>query len=412
VSDAEPEHSDLTRHPLRIAMVATPWYEIPPNGYGGLELICAALVDALVARGHDVTLFGAGRRSGTKATFVSTSEELQYPRLGEEMPGLLHAARVNNMLATQDFDVIHDHSMAGPLTAPQRSAPTVLTVHGPPDGELGDYYELLGDTVQLVAISESQRQSRSSLPWAATVHNSIRLSEFTVRAANDGPVLWLARFCPDKGPDLAIQACREAGLPLVLVGKCNEAAEKRYLDEKIRPLLGDDVELVLNADRATTKGLLSAARCLIMPIRWQEPFGMVMIEAMASGTPVVALRRGSVPELVRDGITGFICDEPDELPGALLAVKTLDPMDCVAHVRGSFSAELMAERYEQVYRTAMRNSMTSRRGPATRTPAPTPIGTRALSLSTMVNDRNVALRPTSSQRPARPTRPRISGSTN
>jgi glycosyltransferase involved in cell wall biosynthesis len=396
-------------------MVATPWYEIPPTGYGGLELICAALVDALVARGHDVTLYGAGLRSGTNGRFISTTEELQYPRLGEEMPSLIHGARVNNLLASRDFDVIHDHSMAGPLTAPQRSAPTVVTVHGPPDGELGDYYQELGDTVHLVAISESQRSRRASLPWLATVHNSIQMSEFTPVHSPDGPVLWLARFSPDKGPDLAIRACREAGVPLVLVGKCNEPAEKRYLDETIRPLLGEDVELVLNADRTTTKKLLSQASSLIMPIRWHEPFGMVMIEAMASGTPVVALRRGSVPELVRDGITGFICDDPDELPAALRGVKLLDPQDCVAHVRESFSADLMAQRYEQVYRMAMLSGFTNWRVQAPRTPTPTapitaPISTRALSLSTVVNDRNGTMRPASPARPGRPIKSRLWGS--
>jgi len=393
-------------------MVATPWYEIPPSGYGGLELICAALVDALVERGHDVTLFGAGHRSGTKAKFVSTTDDLQYLRLGEEMPGLLHAARVNNMLATYDFDVIHDHSMAGPLTAPQRSAPTVLTVHGPPDGELGDYYELLGDTVHLVAISESQRRRRPSLPWLATVHNSIHPSDFAVGHSGGGPVLWLARFCPDKGPDLAIQACRAAGLPLVLVGKCNEAAELRYLDETIRPMLDDDVELILNADRTTTKRLLSEASSLIMPIRWHEPFGMVMIEAMASGTPVVALRRGSVPELIRDGVTGFICDSPDELPAALLAAKALNPMDSVGHVKASFSADLMAQRYEQVYRMAMLTSISNHTVPAVRTPAPAAIGSQTLSLSTMVSNRTTALRTPSPLRPVPPARPRIPDPSN
>src|SRR5262249_61817883 len=128
----------------------------------------------------------------------------------------------------------------------------------------------------------------------------------------DGPVVWLARFSPDKGPDLAIHACRVAGLPLVLAGKCNEPGEARYLDEVIRPLLADDVELVINGDRVTTNRLLTEARCLIMPIRWHEPFGMVMIEAMASGTPVVALRRGSVPEIVRHGATGWVCADPTE----------------------------------------------------------------------------------------------------
>ena len=166
-------------------------------------------------------------------------------------------------------------------------------------------------------------------------------------------MLWLARFSPDKGPDLAIQACRQAGLPLVLAGKCTDPGEVRYLEDVIQPMLGDDVHLVLNGDRSTTHRLLRTASCLLMPIRWDEPFGMVMVEAMASGTPVVALRRGSVPEVVRDGVTGLICDKPSELPQALRQVHQLNPADSVTHVREEFGAALMASRYEAIYRAVL-----------------------------------------------------------
>ena len=345
----------MTDTPLRIAMIGTPFYEIPPTGYGGIELICADLVDALVARGHHVTLFSGGSRTGTRATFVSTTPELQDARLGQAMPELLHAARVHRLLqsARDDFDIVHDHSAAGPLMAGTRRAPTVVTVHGEADGELCDLYADLGDTVQLVAIAAFQRDRRSDLNWVGTIHNAVDPSRFVPEHHPDGPVLWLARFTPDKGPDLAIEACRTAGLPLVLAGKCNEPEEQEYLDTKIRPMLGSGVELVLNADRATTLELLTAARSLIMPIRWHEPFGMVMIEAMASGTPVVALRRGSVPEVVEHGRTGWICDEPAELPAWLTRSGELDPAACVARVREHFSAEGMAAAYEEVYRNAI-----------------------------------------------------------
>ncbi|NJC83764.1 glycosyltransferase family 4 protein [Planosporangium mesophilum] len=343
-------------------MVVPPWYELPPCGYGGIELICAALVDALCARGHDVTMFGAGVRTGTAAHFVSTVSTPQYERLGEAMPDALHAARVGRLLADTQFDVVHDHSLSGPLTAGYRSAPTVVTVHGPADGELGDYYAALGEHIHLVAISDSQRRQRPELRWAATIHNAIEPTQFVPAHNPDGPVVWLARFSPDKGPDLAIKACREAGLPLVLAGKCNENSERRYLDEVIRPMLEDDVELVCNGDRTTTNRLLTEARCLIMPIRWHEPFGMVMIEAMASGTPVVALRRGSVPEVVRHGVTGWICEDPADLPAALLRAGELDPRECVAHARSTFGVQRMARRYERVYRQAITNARRPRRG--------------------------------------------------
>jgi glycosyltransferase involved in cell wall biosynthesis len=305
----------------------------------------------LAARGHDVTLFGAGTRTGTAARFVGTVPELQHERLGQGLPELVHVARTNRLIADGDFDVVHDHTVCGPVFAPQRSTPTVATIHGSPTGELGDYLKAVDRTVGLVAISHAQRQLGAGLPWAATVHNGLGPFGPTKQAAATGPVLWLARFSADKGPDLAIKVCREAGLPLVLAGKCKEAIEQKYLDEVVRPMLGPDVELIVNADGERAIELLLDARCLLLPIRWEEPFGMVMIEAMATGTPVVALNRGSVPEVVRHGETGFVFDDPTELPAALHEVSRLDPAKCAEHVRTSFSADAMAARYERVYET-------------------------------------------------------------
>jgi glycosyltransferase involved in cell wall biosynthesis len=342
-------HHQTYVNPLNIAMVIPPWYEIPPRGYGGIEVMCAALTNALAVRGHQVTVLGAGHQHGTSGRFISTMDELQHPSLGNYMPAVLHAARVETLLRQHQFDVVHDHSPAGPLTAVHRLAPTVVTVHGPVDGQLGDLLELVGNGVRPVAISQAQRRSRM-LGWAGTVYNGVDTTNLTARTAPDGPVLWLGRFCPDKGPDLAIRACRAAGLPLVLAGKSNQASEAQYLTDVIKPMLGSDVTLVTDADRPTTHRLLEQARCLLLPIRWNEPFGMVMVEAMASGTPVVALRRGSVPEVVRSGVTGFICDDPGQLPNALQCVEELDPAACVAHVRAEFGADLMARRYEAVYR--------------------------------------------------------------
>jgi glycosyltransferase involved in cell wall biosynthesis len=331
-------------------MVAPPWYELPPRGYGGLELITAALVDGLVERGHDVTLFGAGTRTGTQARFVSTSPDLRYSRLGELMPAVLHTAKVNRLLADGEFDIVHDHTTDGALTAPLRRVPTVVTVHGAVDGELGDYFAALGDGARLVAISQAQRLQRPRLPWVATVHNALPAEMVEGPSPNpDGPVLWLARFNPDKGPDLAIEACRAAGLPLVLAGKANELNEERYLDNVIRPMIGDGVELVVNGERELIRELIRKARCLIMPIRWSEPFGMVMIEAMAAGKPVIGLRRGALPELVREGVTGWLCDTVEELPAALHRAGELDCEECVRHVRANFCAALMARRYERAY---------------------------------------------------------------
>ncbi|MEU5548816.1 MULTISPECIES: glycosyltransferase family 4 protein [unclassified Micromonospora] len=332
-------------------MVVPPWLSVPPPGYGGLEQVVAGLVDALVDRGHAVTLMGAGAAHGTAGDFLATLDELQYDRLGESLPELAHLARVNHLLSAADFDVVHDHTTIGPLVAGRRAVPTVATVHGNPVGEYGTVLSDTDQGVGLVAISHAQRRLNPRLPWVGTVHNAMEVGGFPRKtAAGDGPVLWLARFSPDKGPDLAIRACREAGLALVLAGKCSEPAEQRYFDEVVRPLLGPDVTVVRDADREVALRLLVEASCLIMPIQWEEPFGIVMLEAMATGTPVVALRRGAVPELVRPGVTGLICERPEELPAALREAPRLDPADCVAHVARTFSVERMAAGYEEVYR--------------------------------------------------------------
>jgi glycosyltransferase involved in cell wall biosynthesis len=336
--------------PLRIAMVMPPWYEVPPAGYGGLERVCASLIDGLADLGHEVTLFGTGTRHGTKARFVTTNPELQYPRLLEAMPELVHITEVNEALEREPFDIVHDHTTVGPATASRRNIPTVVTVHSCPVGEVASYLSKVDRMVSLIAISHAQRRVAPDLAWTSTIHHGIEVPGPVKNKPSNGPVLWLGRFAADKGPDLAIEACRKANLPLVLAGKCNQQDEWHYLDEVIRPMVGPDAELVLNADRNRTEQLLHDARALILPIRWEEPFGMVLIEAMSKGTPVVALRRGAVPEVVLHGRTGFVCADETELPDALHDVLGLDPADCAEHVRSTFSVPLMAQRYERVYR--------------------------------------------------------------
>ncbi|MEW9547582.1 glycosyltransferase family 4 protein [Nonomuraea sp. NPDC050783] len=336
------------RSRLHIAMVAPPWFEVPPRAYGGIEAVLNDLVRALTKLGHQVTLIGAGR-SGTPARFLATYPKPPSDRLGEAMPEVVHAASANRLLADLDVDVVHDHSLAGPLTAAGRSVPTVVTVHGPAHGEMGEYYRLLGDSVGLVSISTAQRLLAPDLTWAGTVHNAIDVTTFPFKERKEGYTLFLGRFSPDKGAHLAIDAARAAGRRILLAGKLIEPAEHEYFDSHIRPRLGEDAVYVGEADGAAKRRLLADARCLLFPIQWEEPFGMVMIEAMACGTPVVALRRGSVPEVVRPGVTGVVCDRPDELPAAIEAAGSLTPADCRAHVNRHFDAISMARGYEKIY---------------------------------------------------------------
>ena len=349
---------------LKIALIAPPWFTVPPHGYGGVENVCADLVAGLTARGHAVTLIGAGA-SGTPARFVATYAEPPSARLGEPLPEVFHAAAAARILADLDIDVVHDHTLAGPLLARGREVPTVVTMHGPVAGEPGEYYRLLGNTIDLVAISAAQRRAAPGLPWVGTVHNAVDVTTFPYREAKDDMLLFLGRLHPDKAVHLAIDAARAAGLPIVVAGKCSEPVEKEYFRTHVEPRLGPDVTIFGSADATAKRDLLARAAALVFPIVWDEPFGMVMIEAMACGTPVVALRRGSVPEVVVDGVTGVICDRPAQLPDAIHAARRLDPAACREHVRTRFDVASMAEGYESVYR----DSLAARRSPVV-TPLP------------------------------------------
>ncbi|AWS46478.1 glycosyltransferase family 4 protein [Streptosporangium sp. 'caverna'] len=350
---------------MRIVMIAPPWYDVPPLGYGGIEAMMADLIAGLTRRGHDVTLIGAGS-SGTSARFLATYDQTPSERIGESMPEVLHAAKAYSMTLKLDADIIHDHSLAGPLTAPGQIVPTVVTCHGEVDGELGEYYRVLNETVSLVGISEAQRRIAPDLSWAGVVHNAVDVSSFPFRGHKEDWVLWLGRFNEDKGAHLAIDAARAAGRRIVLAGKLTEPVEHRYFEEHIRPRLGPDAEYVGQADADHKRRLLATARCLLFPILWEEPFGMVMIEAMACGTPVVALGRGAVPEVIVDGVTGFIRSDPAELPAAIEAIGRLDPLHCRAHVERCFDAEVMARGYEGIYRQVIAG-LTTRPGNAEET---------------------------------------------
>jgi glycosyltransferase involved in cell wall biosynthesis len=356
---------------LRVALVAPPYFDVPPAGYGGVEAMVADLADALVARGHSVTLIGAGR-AGTAAAFVPVWDRTVPERLGEPFPEVMHAAAsrraVERLAREAGLDVVHDHTLAGPLNAPAYAAlgvPTVVTVHGPVTGDLRGYYRALGDDAHLVAISDRQRELAPELNWLATVHNALRVEDWPFRARKLDYALFLGRFCPDKAPHLALDAAHAAGVPLVLAGKCAEPAEKEYFEAAVRPRLTAADHVFGVADARAKRELLAGARCLLFPVCWEEPFGMVMIEAMACGTPVVALRAGAVPEVVADRVTGLICDTPDELALALGKVRDIDPAACRAHVARHFSAGSLAEGYEAAYRRAMARADTGSTGQPT-----------------------------------------------
>ncbi|HVX55606.1 glycosyltransferase family 4 protein [Nocardioides sp.] len=342
--------TDHTEDRLRLAVVAPPWFELPPVGYGGTEAVVAALVDSLVDRGHEVTLVASGRHRTRAQHFVQVYEEPPSALLGTPMPEVQAAAIAAEALADLDVDLVHDHSLAGPLLARGRGVPTVATLHGPATGANGDYFERLGRSIDVIAISEAQRRLNPRINWVGVVHNAVDVASFPFVEKKDDFVLWLGRFSPDKGAHLAIDAARKAGRRIVLAGKLNEPEEKDYFRDRIEPRLGPDATYVGEADAELKRELFGRAACLAFPIQWEEPFGMVMVEAMACGTPVVALRRGSVPEVVADGVSGIIVDRAEDLAAGIERAGDLSPFACRRHATGHFDLPVMAAGYERIFR--------------------------------------------------------------
>jgi glycosyltransferase involved in cell wall biosynthesis len=354
-----PSSHPRRRGHLRVAMVVPPYFDVPPQAYGGVEAVVADMTDALIARGHAVTLIGAGR-PGTRADFLPVWDRTVPEQLGEPFPEVMHALAsrraVERLISQRRVDLVHDHTLAGALNAAGYAAagiPTVVTVHGPVDDRTSRYYAALRDEVALVAISHRQRALAPGLNWVGTVHNGLRLDTWPMRREKGDFALFLGRFHPDKAPHLALDAAHAAGLRLVLAGKCTESIEQEYYETEVLPRLTSRDTVVGVADADAKRRLLARARCLLFPVQWEEPFGMVMIESMACGTPVVALRAGAVPEIVVPGVTGIICDRPEELPGALHEVAQIRPDACRAHVGQHFSAASLAAGYEQVYRRVL-----------------------------------------------------------
>ena len=339
---------------LHVAMVAPAYFEVPPDGYGGVEAVVADLVDALVGRGHRVTLIGAGRHHTRAQQFVATYDDPPTARLGEPLPEVVHAAEAGRILESLDVDVIHDHTLAGPLLARGRLTPTVVTVHGPASGEPGQYYQALADTVGLVAISDAQRCRAAQLPWLATVHNGLRVDTYPFRARKESFTLFLGRFHPRQSAPPGHRRGPGRGAAHRSRRQVRRARRAALLHRAGRPSPRKRHHPLRRRGRCRqARDLLARAACLVFPICWDEPFGLVMIEAMACGTPVVALRRGSASELLIDDRTGILVDDPADLGAAINRARLLDPSACRQHVSSCFTPSAMAAGYEAAYHRAL-----------------------------------------------------------
>jgi len=273
--------------------------------------------------------------------------------VGRPEPELLHAARVAGLLGDLSPDVVHDHSAVGPAFARDRSWPTVVTSHGPATGDWGEYLAAAGPEMYLVAISQAQVDLTPRLPWRRVVHNALDVSAIPCRQDKGDHLVWLGRMSPDKAAHVAIDVAREAGRRIVLAGKVSEPDEKEYFDREVRPRLGDDAEFVDVVAGEDKYALLGEAAGFLFPLEWEEPFGMVLIEAMACGTPVLSLARGAVPEVVVDGETGFVRSQAADLVPLVDRLDEIDPDACRAHVERNFAPEQMVDGYEEAYRDCL-----------------------------------------------------------
>lgn len=337
---------------MKIGIVAPIWYSIPPKGYGGIELVVSLLVEGLVDRGHDVTLF-ASKDSQTKAKLVSSFDVAPSKKIGQVYPELLHA--LTAYLHEKDFDVIHDHSgLIGPVLGAFVEKPVLHTLHGPATKDSKRLYHMISPCIYFNAISEYQRHGFGKLNFVATVYNAIDLRSYPFSAAKNGYLLFLGRMNPEKGAHLAVEIANKLGERLIMVTKMTEPVEKLYFEEKVKPLLRDNTEVIGEIDVAAKADLFKNAKCTLFPIQWPEPFGLVMIESMATGTPVVAMNDGAVPEVILNGETGFIVDDVDQMVDAVRKIGEIDPRACRRYVEQRFSTATMVANYERAYEKILR----------------------------------------------------------
>jgi glycosyltransferase involved in cell wall biosynthesis len=336
---------------MRIALVAPGWFPVPPSGYGGIELVVALLADGLAERGHDVTLFAAAG-SETKANLAPQPWDPPPPRdLGNPWLDAAHALAAY-LEIDDSYDVVHDHAgVMGPACAAMMRGrlPVVHTLHGPWTEATRRLYSVVNRHVDLVAISDAQAAENPDVSYAGTVYNGVDLASYPYHPQKDGSLVYIGRATPDKAPAEAIRIARRADRPLKMVVKRSEPAELAYFEREVEPLLGCDVDLFENVSHDEKVDLLGRAHAMIFPIRWPEPFGLVMVEAMACGTPVVTTNCGAAPELVDDGVTGFRRERAEDLAEACNLVDDLDPWACRVRVKERFSAEAMVAGYEAVY---------------------------------------------------------------
>ena len=335
---------------MRIAQIAPLFESIPPQLYGGTERVVSVLTEELVSRGHDVTLFASGDSvtSATLATCSTRSLRLDGSVTDHVALTTIELARVFDR--QDEFDMIHNHVdyFAFPF-ARQRRTPMITTTHGRLDlDEIRNVYDYFAEA-PLVSISNAQREPLPAGHWLGTVYNGIDFSVFNLHPEPGKYLAFLGRISPEKRPDRAIEIARGLDMPLKIAAKV-DSAEKDYFDHVVKPHLSHPlIEFVGEVGDRDKDEFLGNAYAYLFPIDWPEPFGLTMVEAMACGTPVVATNCGSVPEIIEDSVSGYICRSLRELIDSVAAARRLDRAGCRAYAEARFSAKAMTDGYERIY---------------------------------------------------------------
>ncbi|HLH73330.1 MAG TPA: glycosyltransferase family 4 protein [Chloroflexota bacterium] len=346
---------------MRIALASPPWERVPPPAYGGIEAVVSLLADGLVRRGHDVTLYATGDSLTMARLKWVCPRPLRVANVDQPLPyQLVHTAAL--LTDADQYDLIHNHCGEFLMAFSRLTrAPMLTTIHGPmhPDTRIiWDHY-----TGYHNSISTAAHDGFPDVRYLGVVYNGVDVDSFPYSATKDDFLLFLGRISEEKGTHLAIEVAKTTGRRLIIAGKIDRV-DREYYERKVAPSIdGTQIMLFGEADADEKRRLFAHAHCLLHPITWPEPFGLVMAEAMACGTPVIAFRRGSVPEVIRDGETGFIVDTLDEMADAISRVDQIDPARCRAHVANLFSADQMIAGYERLYQTVCASALSQRHAP-------------------------------------------------
>jgi glycosyltransferase involved in cell wall biosynthesis len=340
---------------MRIAQIASLWERVPPPAYGGAELVVSLLTDELVRRGHEVTLFASGD-SVSLANLESVHPRALRLDSTVKEHGIYEMMQLGRVYEqANQFDIIHSHMgcTAIPYTKLVKT-PTVHTLHGifTPDNEKLFTH---AKNQPYVSISNTQREPRLGLNYVATVYNGVALDTYKFHAQPDDPpyLAFLGRISPEKGTHLAIAIAKQAGWHLKLGGKIDRV-DVEYYEEAVKPHIdGKQIEFLGELNHVQKNALMGGAVATLFPITWREPFGLVMIESMASGTPVIAMNLGSAPEVIAHGRTGFLCHTIEECVAAIAPTSKLNRADCREHVAENFSVRHMVDGYEAVYQKVL-----------------------------------------------------------